>query len=75
MCSSDLRTNIELDDELVEEAMKVSGAKTKREVVDLALRTLVKSRKKKDLLDLVGVIDIDPSFDHKKIRRTRYDAD
>ena len=70
-----MRTNIELDDTLVDEAMKVSGAKTKKDVVDLALRALIKSRKKKDLLDLVGHIDIDPDFDHKKARRGRYDAD
>ncbi len=35
------RTNIELDDRLVEKAMRLTGARTKREVVDLALRRLV----------------------------------
>ena len=35
------RTNIVLDDRLVEQAMKLSGAKTKKQVVDLALRKLV----------------------------------
>lgn len=35
------RTNIVLDDRLVEQAMKLSGAKTKKQVVDLALRELV----------------------------------
>ena len=35
------RTNIELDDQLVEQAMRLTGAKTKREVVDIALRRLV----------------------------------
>ena len=35
------RTNIELDDELVETAMELTGARTKREVVDIALRRLV----------------------------------
>ena len=35
------RTNIELDDELVEEAMELTGARSKREVVDIALRRLV----------------------------------
>jgi Arc/MetJ family transcription regulator len=69
-----MRTNIDLDDTLVDEAMKLSGAKTKKEVVDLALRALIKARSKKDLLDLVGHIDIDPEFDHKKARRTRTDA-
>jgi Arc/MetJ family transcription regulator len=35
------RTNIELDDELIDRAMRLTGARTKREVVDLALRQLV----------------------------------
>jgi Arc/MetJ family transcription regulator len=38
------RTSIVLDDQLVEQAMKLSGAKTKRAVVDLALRQLVARR-------------------------------
>lgn len=35
------RTNIEIDDVLVEKAMRLTGARTKREVVDLALRRLI----------------------------------
>jgi Arc/MetJ family transcription regulator len=35
------RTNIEIDDRLVERAMRLTGARTKREVVDIALRRLV----------------------------------
>ncbi len=35
------RTNIEIDDRLVENAMRLTGARTKREVVDIALRRLV----------------------------------
>ena len=35
------RTNIEIDDALVVKAMRLTGATTKREVVDLALRRLV----------------------------------
>lgn len=35
------RTNLEIDDVLVEKAMRLTGARTKREVVDIALRRLV----------------------------------
>ena len=35
------RTNIELDDRLLDKAMRLTGARTKREVVDIALRRLV----------------------------------
>lgn len=35
------RTNIEIDDALIEEAMRLTDVRTKREVVDIALRRLV----------------------------------
>jgi Arc/MetJ family transcription regulator len=38
------RTNIELDDEVVEAAMRLYGTRSKKETVDLALRRLVGSR-------------------------------
>jgi Arc/MetJ family transcription regulator len=69
-----MRTNIELDDELVAEAMRLTGATTKREVVDTALRELIRSKKKKDLLDLVGKVQIDPDYDYKAGRRSKFDA-
>ncbi len=69
-----MRTNIDMNDELVAEAMAVTGVRTKKEVVDLALRELIKLKKKKDLLDLVGRVHLDAEFDHKKARRSKYDA-
>jgi Arc/MetJ family transcription regulator len=69
-----MRTNIDLDEKLVADAFKASGARTKRELVHKALEALIKQSRKKDLLDLVGEIDLDPDFDHKKVRRSRYDA-
>jgi catechol 2,3-dioxygenase-like lactoylglutathione lyase family enzyme/Arc/MetJ family transcription regulator len=44
-------------DKLVEEAFKVSGAKTKRELVHIALQALIRAGRKKDLLDLAGKIE------------------
>lgn len=69
------RTNIELDEDLVTEAMQLTGAKSKREVVDTALRALVRARKKKDLTELAGKIEFYEGYNHKKLRRTRHDAD
>jgi Arc/MetJ family transcription regulator len=69
-----MRTNIDLDDELVERAFKASGAKTKRELVHRGLEALIKASKKKDLMDLAGKIDFVEGYDHKKVRRTRYEA-
>lgn len=52
------RTNIELDDELVEAAMDLTGARTKREVVDIALRRLVeKGTLYRSLRGLKGRLD------------------
>ena len=52
-----MRTNIVLDDALVRRAMKLTGARTKREVVHVALTALVESRSRKNLLELAGTLD------------------
>ena len=49
-----MRTNIVLDDELVEEAFRHSDAKTKRELVDRALREFVDNHKRRDIRELRG---------------------
>jgi len=42
---SDVRTNIVIDDRLMAEAMRLSGARTKRQVVEESLRLMVRLRK------------------------------
>jgi len=54
-----IRTNVVLDDELVREAMKLTGIKTKRGVLAEALRTLVELRKQERIWDLYGAIEWD----------------
>ena len=63
-----MRTNIVLDDELVEEAFRHSDAKTKRELVDRALREFVDSRKRRDIRELRGQVTFHPGYDYKKLR-------
>jgi hypothetical protein len=58
-------TNIDIDENLVAEAMQVSGARTKREVVDRALREMVARAKRPRFRDFRGVGDIDPAYDPK----------
>ena len=67
-----MRTNIVLDDKLVEEALSLTGVRTKRELVDLALSELVRMRRKQDLLDLAGRIRFRKGFDHKSMREMRH---
>ncbi len=44
-----MRTNIVIDDDLMTEAMQASGAKTKRETVELGLKTLLRLRRQADI--------------------------
>jgi Arc/MetJ family transcription regulator len=48
------RTNINLDDELVSKGLEVTGLRTKRELVDLALRELIRREDQKGILKLEG---------------------
>lgn len=63
-----MRTNIVLDDKLVAEAMELTHAQTKREVVELALREMVKRRRRKNVLDLVGQGLIASDYDVRAVR-------
>ena len=69
-----MRTNIVLDDELVKEAFALTGARTKRELVKLALEEMIRRRRKRNLTELAGRIRLRDDFDHKALRRTRHDA-
>lgn len=67
-----MRTNIELDPELVEWLLEDTGIKTKRELVDTALRELKRRRAQLKILDLEGIVENggwDPEYDYKDGRR------
>ncbi|RJP56208.1 MAG: type II toxin-antitoxin system VapB family antitoxin [Deltaproteobacteria bacterium] len=66
-----MRTNIVIDDDLLEDAFSVSQAKTKKDLIHEALREFVQLRKRKDLTELAGSIEFYKGFDHKKLRKTR----
>ena len=63
-----MRTNIVLNDDLVREAMALSHAGSKREVVDLALRQLVGRRRQVQFLDLPEKELMDPAYDIRAVR-------
>lgn len=50
-----MRTNIEIDDETMTELMERTGAKTKREIVDRALKKLLQIERQKDIRQLRGI--------------------
>ncbi|WP_073345329.1 type II toxin-antitoxin system VapB family antitoxin [Caldanaerobius fijiensis] len=63
-----MRTNIFIDDQLMAEALKLTGLKTKKEIVNLALKEFVENHKRKNLLDLNGKIKFADDYDYKKMR-------
>ncbi|MDE1998532.1 MAG: type II toxin-antitoxin system VapB family antitoxin [Burkholderiales bacterium] len=44
-----MRTNIEIDDKLMKDALRLTGAKTKREAVELGLRTLLRLHQQEEI--------------------------
>ncbi len=62
------RTNIVLDENIVQEALKLSKIKTKRALIDTALKEFIKNHKKPDIHDLFGIGGIDKEYDHKALR-------
>ena len=65
-----MRTNIELDQDLVQEAQQLSQIKTKRALVHQALLEFVANRKRLDLRELEGSNLLDLEYDHKALRQT-----
>lgn len=51
-----MRTNIEIDDEVMREAQRLLGTQTKRETVDMALREIVARHRRLGVLDLRGKV-------------------
>jgi Arc/MetJ family transcription regulator len=60
-----------LDDSLIEEALKVSRARTKKEVIHEALKEFVENRKRLNLLDLSGKIKFAEEYDYKAMRESK----
>ena len=58
-------TNIDIDATVVAEAMRLSGARTKREVVDRAQRELVARASRPSVRELFGIGGVDPDYDPK----------
>jgi len=64
-----LRTNVVLNDELVDEAFHFSGSiSTKRELIETALMEYVNNRKRKNIRELKGKIRFRDNYDYKMMR-------
>jgi len=67
----DMRTNIVLDDKLIERALRVSGLRTKKELITVALKEFVRNRSRLDIRELKGKIDFSAGYNYKKLRQGR----
>ena len=63
-----MRTNIEINDETMKQAFSVSDFKTKKEIVEQALKEFVQNRTRRDLMDLHGKIKFADGYDYKASR-------
>lgn len=63
-----MATNLAIDDKLLKEALSISGLKTKKDTVNIALKEFVNRRKQQEILDLFGKMEPDQDYDYKKGR-------
>jgi Arc/MetJ family transcription regulator len=63
-----MSTNLNIDDDLLNEALVLGGKKTKRETVNDALKEYIKRRKQTEILKLFGKVAFDEHYDYKKAR-------
>jgi len=52
-----MRTNVEINDDLINEAQRLTGLKTKRAVVEEGLKTLVRVKRQMKILELAGKVE------------------
>jgi Arc/MetJ family transcription regulator len=61
-----MRTNIEIDDGLMTEALRLTGLKTKRAAVEAGLKALIRLNKQKKILDLAGKVHWEGNLDESR---------
>ena len=69
-----MRTNIDINDKLMEEAFAVSQARSKKDLIHDALREYIRLKRRKDLTELAGTIEFHEGYDHKALRKTGDDS-
>ena len=66
-----MRTNIEMDDELVSQAMRYSGARTKKAMVEAAMRLLVQTHSQASMRKLRGKVKWEGNLDESRRSRVK----
>lgn len=63
-----MATNLSIDPDLIDRALAVSGERTKKAAVTLALQEFIARREQRRVADLLGKLEWDDSFDYKAER-------
>ena len=64
-----MRTNIVIDDDLMEDALNLTGLKTKKEVVELGLKTLIRLKKQEKIRRFRGQLQWEGNLDEMRATR------
>lgn len=64
-----MRTNVVIDDKLMRDTLRATGLKTKREAVELGLRTLLRLRQQEEIRRFRGKLDWQGDFDEMRTDR------
>ena len=64
-----MRTNIVIDDKLMSDALKLTGAKTKREAVELGLKALIRLNKQQAIKKFKGKLKWNGDLDSMRLNR------
>lgn len=63
-----MSTNLSIDPELLQKALEISGLRSKKDTVNLALKELINRHNQLEIINLFGKMDPDPDYDYKKGR-------
>ncbi len=66
-----MRTNIDIDDDLLEEARKLTKINVKKDLVHEGLKALIALSKRKPLSEIIGKVEFREDYDYKKARSGR----
>ena len=62
-------TNLQIDDNLIQKALRLGGHKTKKAAVTQALVEYIEHLEQERILSIFGTVDYDPDYDYKKQRQ------
>lgn len=63
-----MSTNIVINDDLLNNALKIGGYKSKKDTINAALQEFIRRRQIEDVIELFGTIQFDEDYNYKEMR-------